>query len=597
MTETGNQSLRTALETIEQKYKDEREKRLRPEGNGQYSALEGAYAAFDRDPRADPGFRREPIIEGADVVIVGGGMSGLLTAVHLRRHGITNVRVIDKGADFGGTWYWNRYPGAACDTESYIYMPMLEETGYMPTEKYAKAPEIFAHLQRIARQFDLYPKALFQTVVSDLRWLDDLSRWEVATDRGDSIRARFVVTAGGILNKAKLPGIPGIQSFKGKSFHAGRWDFEYTGGSSTEPPTRLADKRVAIIGTGATSVQIVPRLAASAQHLYVCQRTPSHIGERNNRPTDPEWVKSLKPGWQKARIENFTRIVTGQPADEDLVNDGFSNIFRKNPNAMGLATDDEKAQDFAAMELIRARIETIVADRATAEALKPWYFQMCKRPCFHDEYLQAFNQPNVTLVDTGGKGVERIAEDAVVVDGVSYRVDCIIYASGYDNGATYSGRMGFDIRGRGGVSINDAWAEGAGTLHGMTARGFPNLLNIHMLQGGIAINFSHLASELAVHAAWLASHCLREEIAEIEPTAEAQDAWFLTLLGTIGTQPQFFAACTPAYQNAEGKMDMTPAAIRSVPYFGPTLDFLKILEDWRSEGTLAGMEPKKGAMA
>ncbi len=581
------------LDAFMAKYERERAKRLRPEGNAQYAALAGQFADFDRDPRADPNFRRDCVKEDADVVIVGAGMSGLLTAARLAQNGITNVRVIDKGADFGGTWYWSRYPGAACDTESYIYMPLLEETGYIPTEKYAKAPEIFAHLQRIAKQFDLYPKALFQTIVSEIRWLDEASRWEVTTNRGDCIRARFVVTAGGILNKAKLPGIPGIEKFKGKSFHTGRWDYDYTGGSSTEALTGLADKRVAIIGTGATSVQIVPRLAASAQQLYVCQRTPSHIGERNNRPTDSEWVKSLKPGWQKARIENFTRIVTGQPVNEDMVNDGFSNIFRKNPNAMGLATDEEKAQDVAAMELIRARVDSIVKDTATAEALKPWYYQMCKRPCFHDEYLPAFNQPNVKLVDTGGMGVERITETGLVVDGVEYAVDCIIYASGYDNGANYTGRMGFDIKGRGGVSINDAWADGAGTLHGMTARGFPNLLNLHMLQGGIAINFSHLLSELAVHAAWIAAHCLREGITEIEPTAEAQEAWFYTLLGTLGTQPQFFAACTPAYQNAEGKMDMTPAAVRSIPYFGPTLDFLKILEDWRAEAAFAGMDVKK----
>ena len=295
----------------------------------------------------------------------------------------------------------------------------------------------------------------------------------MTTNRGDRIRARFVVTAGGIFNKAKLPGIPGIETFKGKSFHTGRWDYDYTGGSSTEPLTKLADKRVAIIGTGATSVQIVPRLAASAQQLYVCQRTPSHIGERNNRPTDPEWAKSLKPGWQKERIENFTRIVTGQAADEDLVNDGFSNIFRKNPNAMGLATEEEKLQDFAAMELIRARVDAIVQDRDTAEALKPWYYQMCKRPCFHDEYLPAFNQPNVKLVDTSGMGVERITETGVVVDGVEYPVDCIIYASGYDNGANFTGRMGFDIKGRGGVSINDAWAEGAAHIARHDGAGLP----------------------------------------------------------------------------------------------------------------------------
>jgi len=582
------------LESFKAKYEAERQKRLRADGNAQYRAFEGIFADFDRDPYADPNFTRDAIIEETDVAIIGGGISGLLTAVNLKKQGISNFRVIDRAGDFGGTWYWNRYPGAACDVESYIYMPMLEETGTIPTEKYAKGPEIFAHLQNIAKKFDLYPNALFQTVVKDLRWNDEASRWVVTNDRGDIIRARYVVTAGGILHKAKLPGIPGIESFKGKSFHTGRWDYSYTGGSSTEPLTKLADKRVAIIGTGATGVQIIPKVGAAAQHLYVFQRTPTNVGVRGNRPTDPEWAKSLKPGWQKERIENFTRIVTGQTADDDMVNDGFSKIFRENPNAMGLATDEEKLLDFQAMEVIRARIDEVIEDPKTAELLKPWYYQMCKRPCFHDEYLPTFNRPNVTLVDTSGKGVERITEDAVVVDGVSYPVDCIIYASGYDNGAFYTDRMGFPIHGRAGISLNDAWAEGARTLHGMTARNFPNLLNIHLLQGGIAINFSHLLSELAVHAGWLVAHCLHAGITEVEPSEEAQEAWFHTLLGHIGTQPEFFAACTPAYQNAEGKMDASPAAIRSIPYFGPTLDFLKILEDWREEGALAGLEVKKG---
>ena len=594
MTDQIDAAARATLDSFQAKYEDERQKRLRADGVKQYKAFEGMFEAFDRDPYADPDFTRDAVIEETDVVIIGGGISGLLTAVNLKKQGISNFRVIDRAGDFGGTWYWSRYPGAACDVESYIYMPLLEETGYVPTEKYAKGPEIFAHLQRIANHFDLYPNGLFQTTVKDLRWSDADSRWTVTTDRGDVIRARFAVTAGGILHKAKLPGIPGIETFKGKSFHTGRWDFDYTGGSSTEPLTKLADKRVAIIGTGATGVQIIPKLGASAKHLFVFQRTPTNVGVRANRPTDPEWAKSLKPGWQKERIENFTRIVTGQTADADMVDDGFSKIFRANPNAMGLATDEEKLLDFQAMEEIRARIEAVVEDKTTAELLKPWYYQLCKRPCFHDEYLPTFNRPNVTLVDTSGKGVERITEDSVVVDGVAYPVDCIIYASGYEVGASYTDRMGFDIHGRDGVSLTDAWAEGPGTLHGMTAKGFPNLLNIHTLQGGIAINFAHLLTELAAHAGWLLAHCIKEGITEIEPTAEAQEAWFYILLANLGTQPQFFMACTPAYQNGEGSMEVTPAAIKSIPFFGPTLDFLKILEDWRAEGALAGLDVRKG---
>ena len=585
---SDTESARASLDAIKAKYFAEREKRLRPDGSDQYRDLTGLFEDFDRDPYADPAFRRDPVTGDTEVAIIGGGLGGLLAAAHLAQRGITDVRVIDKAGDFGGTWYWNRYPGAACDIESYIYMPMLEETGYVPTEKYAKAPEIFAHCQRIAKQYDLYSGALFQTLVQEVRWHDETQRWEVSTSRGDKLRARFLIIAGGILHKAKLPGIPGVETFKGKSFHTSRWDYDYTGGSPTEPMAKLADKRVALIGTGATSVQVMPRVAEQAEHLFVVQRTPSTVGVRANRPTDPEWATSLQPGWQADRMENFTRIVAGQEAGADLVDDGFSRIFGRNPRALQISTEEDELIDLAAMEDVRARIASIVTDPATAEALKPWYNQMCKRPCFHDDYLPAFNRPNVTLVDTGGKGVERITEDALVVDGVSYPVDCIVYGSGFEVGSGYKSRLGFEIYGRGEVAMTEAWAGGPATLHGMLARGFPNLMIFDQLQGGIAINFAHLMTELANHASWLIAQCIERGIDEFEPSSEAQEAWFQRLLGTIGAQAMFFAQCTPGYFNAEGRMD--PSAIRSIPYFGPLMDFVQILRDWRDDGTLEGVE-------
>ena len=590
MANSDTQTPAATLDAIKEKYRAEREKRLRPEGVSQYRDFTGVFRDFDHDPNADPTFQRDPVAVETEVAIIGAGLGGLTAAARLAQRGITDIRVIDKAGDFGGTWYWNRYPGAACDVESYIYMPLLEETGYIPTEKYAKAPEIFAHCQRIARHFDLYPKALFQTVVQDVRWIDDAERWEVATDRGDRIRARFLIIAGGILHKAKLPGIPGVETFKGKSFHTSRWDYSYTGGAPGEWMDKLADKRVALIGTGATSVQVVPRLAEAAQQLFVFQRTPSAVGVRANSPTDEDWAKSLKPGWQSERIENFTRIVSGQTTGDDLVRDGWTEIFGRNPNAFGVAKDEEQLLDLQGMEAIRARIADVVTDPNTVEALKPWYNQMCKRPCFHDEYLQAFNRPNVTLVDTAGKGVERITEDAIVVDGVSYPVDCIVYGSGFESGSSHISRLGFEIYGRDGVSLTEAWAGGPATLHGMLARGFPNLLSFHMIQGGIAINFAHLLDEYAIHAAWLISNCLENGVAQIEPTAEAQDAWFNTLLGHLGSQAMFFAQCTPGYFNGEGKLDASPAVVRMVPFFGPTLDFIQILRDWRVAGAIDGVE-------
>ncbi len=593
MPEAGDGAARARLEAMTAKYRGEREKRLRSDGTAQYRDFSGVFEDFDRDPYADPGFQRAAVFEEIDVAIIGCGIGGLMAAAKLVQQGVTSMRLIDKAGDFGGTWYWNRYPGAACDIESYIYMPMLEETGYIPSEKYAKAPEIFAHCQRIGKQFDLYPKALFQTLVQEVRWHDGDGRWEVSTNRGDRVRSRFLIIAGGILHKAKLPGIPGVETFKGKSFHTSRWDYGYTGGSPTEKMDKLVDKRVAILGTGATSVQVIPRLAETAQQLYVLQRTPSTVGVRANRPTEPEWANALQPGWQAERVENFTRIVAGQHAGQDLVNDGFSQIFGRNPNALGISTEEEQLLDLEAMEAVRARIDSIVTDPVTAEALKPWYNLMCKRPCFHDEYLPAFNRSNVKLLDTGGKGVERITEDAVVVGGVSYPVDCIVYGSGFETGSGYTSRLGFEIYGRGGTSMTDAWAGGAATLHGMLVRGFPNLMIFDQLQGGIAINFAHLMTELANHASWLIAYCIEQGIGEIEPSAEAQEEWFQTLLGRLGAQAMFFAQCTPGYFNSEGRLDPSASAIRSIPYFGPLLDFIQILRDWRAAGTLEGVEVRR----
>lgn len=595
MAVTDDSAIRAKLDAITAKYQAERERRLRSDGSAQYHDFTGIFEDFDRDPYADPNFTREAVITETEVAIIGAGIGGLMAAAKLAQQGITDVRIIDKAGDFGGTWYWNRYPGAACDTESYIYMPMLEETGTIPSEKYAKGPEIFAQCQRIAKQFGLYHHALFQTLVKEVRWQDESGKWEISTNRGDKIRARFLIIAGGILHKAKLPGIPGAGRFRGKSFHSSRWDYSYTGGSPTERMDKLADKKVAILGTGATSVQIIPRLAETVEQLYVLQRTPSSVGVRANRSTDTDWAKTLQPGWQTKRMENFTRIVAGQPAGEDLVNDGFSKIFRDNPNALAITSDEERLLDLEAMDAIRARIDSIITDPATAEALKPWYNQMCKRPCFHDEYLPAFNRPNVKLLDTSGQqGVQRITENAVVVDDVEYPVDCIIYGSGFETGTSYKSKLGIDIYGRDGVSMTDAWADGPATLHGMLARGFPNLMIFDQLQGGIAINFAHLMTELANHASWLIAHCLKEGIAEFEPGTDAQEAWFQTLLGKLGAQAMFAAQCTPGYFNGEGNMNVTPATMRMIPYFGPLMDFVQILRNWRADGTLAGIDVKHG---
>ena len=343
--------------------------------------------------------------------------------------------------------------GAACDIESYIYFPLLEETGYMPVQRYSKAPEIREHCVRIAQKFDLYPRALFSTQVTSLDWDAEVARWMVVTDRGDRVRARFVVLTTGPLNRPKLPEIPGIETFAGHSFHTSRWDYDYTGGSATEPMDRLAGKRIGIIGTGATAIQCVPPLARSAGHLYVFQRTPSSVDARDNAPTDPQWVETLKPGWQRERMENFTAQFTAQLPPDDKVHDGWTVLARavreklgNNPQGLDPGTLLEQA-DFEKMAQIRDRIDAIVADPATADALKPWFSLYCKRPCFHDEYLQVFNRDNVTLVDTEGRGVERVTPTGLVVAGREYPLDCLIYATGFEVAGSYAKRSGMEIRG------------------------------------------------------------------------------------------------------------------------------------------------------
>jgi cyclohexanone monooxygenase len=581
---------------LRDKYRAERDKRLRTDGNEQYIEIAGDFARYLEDPYVSP-IERAPLFDEVEVAVVGGGFGGLLAGARLREAGIRDIRMIEKGGDFGGTWYWNRYPGAACDVESYIYLPLLEEIGYIPKEKYSKAPEILAHSQAVGRHFDLYRNACFQTEVTEMRWDDTDGRWVISTNRGDRMRARFVIMANGPLHRPKLPGIPGVETFRGHTFHTSRWDYDYTGGSSEGGLTKLSDKRVGIIGTGATAVQCVPHLGEHAQQLFVFQRTPSSIDVRNNRPTDPEWARSLEPGWQQERMDNFNALVSGGFADVDLVNDGWTDIIgnllirlrrESSPDLSmeGLARNLELA-DFEKMNQIRSRVDEIVSDPKTAEALKPWYRQFCKRPCFHDEYLQTFNRPNVSLVDTDGQGVDRITEKGVVVDGVEYELDCLIYATGFEVGTEYTRRAGYEVYGRDGLSLTAKWADGARTLHGFHSEGFPNCLIVSNIQSGFTVNFPHMLNEQSKHLAYLLKEVEERGVTRVEATPEAEEEWVQTIIRLSQFNVKFLESCTPGYYNNEGK----PAArsLQNGNYGAGPVAFVKVLEDWRAEGSLAGL--------
>jgi cation diffusion facilitator CzcD-associated flavoprotein CzcO len=589
------------MDALRQKYAEERAKRLRPDGNAQYLQLKDQLAHYLDDPYT-PVTERAPKTDHVTVAFIGGGFAGLVTGARLKEAGVDDVRIIEKGGDFGGTWYWNRYPGAQCDTASFVYMPLLEETGHMPTEKYAHAPEILEHCQRIGKQFGLYDQALFHTEVTDLEWDAEGSRWIIRTNRGDQFTAQFLAMGTGPLHVPKLPGIEGIESFRGHSFHTSRWDYEYTGGDpSGAPMEKLADKRVGIIGTGATSVQCVPHLARACQELYVFQRTPSSVDVRANRPTDPEWFAEIAtPGWQQRWLENFTANQTGGVVEDDLVMDGWTDLARRirdkvmalppedfTPEKMMAAVEDS---DFEKMEEIRARVDSIVEDPDTAQHLKAWYRQLCKRPCFHDEYLQAFNEPGTHLVDTDGKGVERITETGVVVGGVEYELDCIIYASGFEVGTEYTRRTGYDLTGRDGLTLSEAWAEGMRTKHGTHVHGFPNVFIVQPGQGANLIsNVPHNLTEAGKTIAMIVKHALDHGHREVEVTKEAEDTWMELLLSappmtTIGS-----ADCTPGYYNNEGQ----PGGVGRelfVGYPAGAMAYFQYLDGWRSTGDFEGLE-------
>ena len=587
-------------QTLLSKYRAERDKRLRPEGNAQYIRLKDRFAHYAEDPYI-PVKPRAPRTDHVTFAFIGGGFAGLVTGARVAEAGIEDVRIIEKGGDFGGTWYWNRYPGAQCDTASMVYMPLLEETGHRPSEKYAHAPEILAQCKRIGVKFGLYRNTLFHTEVTDLSWDESVTAWRIQTNRGDNFTAQFLGVGTGPLHVPKLPGIPGIEEFEGHSFHTSRWDYAYTGGDPNGAPLdKLKDKRVAIIGTGATAVQCVPHLARAAHKLYVFQRTPSSVDVRANVPIDPNWFDRIAtPGWQQRWLENFTENQAGGGAEEDLVMDGWTDLSRRirariatlppeqrNAGEMWAAFEDS---DFEKMEEIRARVDAIVRDRQTAQKLKAWYRQLCKRPCFHDEYLQAFNEPSTTLVDTDGKGVERITRTGVVANGVEYAVDCIIYASGFEVGTEFTGRAGFDLTGRDGLKLSEAWAEGMRSMHGTHVHGFPNLFFVQPTQGANLIsNVPHNLTEAAKTVALIIGEAQTRGAREVEVSKAAQDAWIELLLTgpgrMIGSQD-----CTPGYYNNEGQ-DPGPAARYAIGYPQGASAYFRYLEGWRKSGQFEGLE-------
>jgi len=596
MSQTSEPQLGFDPAELRARYEHERDRRMRA-GRIDSSVTDGQETGADVDPFM-PVVPRAPVSEDIDILVVGGGFSGLIAGASLVDRGFDSFRILEKAGDFGGVWYWNRYPGAQCDVESYIYLPLLEETGYIPREKYAYQPEILAHAQRIGRHYGLYEKALFHTCVRSLEWSDEDHRWHATSNRGDRLSARFVLLAGGGLDRPKTPKIPGIESFKGKIFHTSRWDFDYTGGDASGGLRNLHDKTVAIVGTGATAIQCVPYLARDAAHLYVLQRTPSVVGDRLNAPTDPEWAKSLTPGWQRRRMDNYTTIMLGGKVEHDLVDDGWTRATRALASVYGgdwsrkgeqtpeQATANAELADYVYMNKVRARIDATVGDKAKAELLKPWYRYFCKRPLFNDEYLPAFNRDNVELVDIAESGgIDRITERGFIANGKAYEVDCIVFASGF--GADAAERDGFDLRGRGGRSLSQHWRDGARTLHGVLMHGFPNVLLMGIVHTGFTVNYCEMAQAQADHVVALLAALRDRGVEEIEADADAEEAYVQGIIEGSKANYDFHASCTPGYFNGEGRHTLRGRGPTNAQYVAGLIEWKKMVAAWR-EGALPG---------
>jgi cyclohexanone monooxygenase len=528
-------------------------------GAADYMAMEGEFKKYLDDVYSEPPIRREALTDTCEILVVGAGFGGLLLWHKLNEAGFTDVRFCEKGGDVGGTWYWNRYPGIACDVESYSYLPLLEEMGYVPSMKFASGFEILEYCQSMAQKFGFYDHCLFHTTVEATTWDEASGRWIVQTDRGDRMRARFVILANGILTTPKLARIAGMEKFKGDSFHTSRWNYNLD----------LRGKRVGIIGTGATAVQAIPELAKIVGQLYVFQRTPSSIDVRDQRATTEEeratWAN--EPGWARARRARFSKISAGRSAiqaNDDYLAGKIQEIKKPKKHERVLTPEEllQKQLDsnFRIMEQIRARVDAIVEDPKTAAALKPYYPYGCKRPTFHDEYLQTFNLPHVHLVDTAPRGVCEINERGVVHEGVEYPLDVLIYATGFQWMGTSTFNM---VTGRGGRTLKEKWeTEGTKIFLGLHSHGFPNLFIVTGPQGGGgSFNFTDAIDAHGDYVVWMLQTMRKLGARIVDVRQQPEDAYAEHCRDVdIATEP--LRDCI-SYYNGEGK-----AAPGSLAYYG-----------------------------
>jgi cation diffusion facilitator CzcD-associated flavoprotein CzcO len=467
-----------------------------------------------------------------DVAIIGAGFSGLYMLHRARDLMHLNVQVFEAGDGVGGTWYWNRYPGARCDSESYYYSYSFSrelEQEWAWSSRYPEQPEILRYLDHVADRFDLRRDIAFGTRVTAARFDERRNRWRVETARGEAVSARFLVSAVGCLSLRNVPHFEGLDSFEGDWYHTGAWPHE---------GVDFSGKRVGIIGTGSTAIQAIPVIAAQAQHLTVFQRTPNFSIPARNAPLDAETAAEIKAHYDDIRQrcrESDTGFPFGRtkrsahdvsPEERDAI---YSKLweqggFRFLAESFGDLLLDESSNQTAA-EFIRNKIREIVKDAETAECLQPTDHPYgTKRPPIDTDYYDTYNRDNVALVDVRKAPIVEITPTGLRTADAAYALDVLVFATGFD--AMTGALLDIDIHGVGGCSLHDAWADGPRTYLGLQMAGFPNLFTI--TGPGSPSVLTNMPVAIEQHVAWI-SDCIAymhaHGLERIEATAEAQEQW------------------------------------------------------------------------
>jgi cyclohexanone monooxygenase len=464
-----------------------------------------------------------------DVIVVGAGFAGMYMLHRLRRMGF-KVRGLETGSGVGGTWYWNRYPGARCDVESVQYSYQFDDALQQEwdwSERYAPQPEILRYANHVADRYDLCRDIQFNTRVTAATFSERDNRWQVETEKDERLTARFIVMATGCLSSSNTPKFPGLKRFKGKRYHTGHWPHEgvdFTG------------QRVGVIGTGSSAIQSIPIMAQQATHLTVFQRTPNYTIPAHNALLDPAYKREVKANYAALRARAKQMI----PGID----------FKLNPKSALEVTPDERRREYqarwdqgglmfaasfadvtlnqqandTAAEFVRDKIRSIVSDPRTAEALMPSYTIGCKRLCVDTGYWATFNRPNVTLIDVAKQPIEAITESGVKVGDKTYEVDALVLATGFD--AMTGALLKVDIRGRGGKLLREKWNEGPRAYLGLAMAGFPNLFTV--TGPGSPSVLTNMLPSIEQHVEWIADCIgyLRDRGKQrIEPETTAEDAW------------------------------------------------------------------------